>query len=155
VPAPLNTPTQTFNALQMPEPTVAPQAAQAEIAAGRNAAQNASRYGQLAQRLAPAMQTLNQVSVLPGALSLPYMGAAYEQAKIRQNPNAAGLESNPYAQFVRGEYATQGQAGAANQRQAVRNQGYGALSQEERQILEQDKIDQAMRLAAARKALGQ
>jgi hypothetical protein len=54
-------------------------------------------------------------------LSAPYGMAAYEQAKIRSNPNAPGLENNPYAQTIRGEYNTQGQAGAANQRSAISN----------------------------------
>jgi len=49
-------------------------------------------------------------------LMAPYQMAAYEQEKIRANPNAPGLQYNPYAQTVRGEYATQGQAGAANTR---------------------------------------
>jgi hypothetical protein len=51
--------------------------------------------------------------------TLPYNMAAYEQAKIRANPNAPGLQSNPYAMQVRGEAPTQAAAGAMNQRRAV------------------------------------
>ena len=96
---------------------------------------------------------LGNMAVLPAALSAPYLGAAYEQAKIRQNPNAAGLEHNPYAQMVRGEYATQGAAGAANRREAIRNQNYGMLTQAEQDILNQDRVDQKIRNAAAQRAL--
>jgi hypothetical protein len=54
-------------------------------------------------------------------LSLPYQGAAYEQAKIRQNPNAPQYANNPYAMQQRGVAPTQGAAGAMNQRAAVQN----------------------------------
>lgn len=84
--------------------------------------------------------------VLSGALApesavmMPYQMAAYEQEKIRANPTAPGLEFNPYAQTVRGEAATQGRAGAANQMRAVANQPYGNVNPQERAILEQDRI---------------
>ena len=90
------------------------------------------------------------------AFLMPYNMAAYEQAKIRANPTAPGLEFNPYAQSYRGEYATQGQAGAANRRRAIAGQQYGGLSAEEQQMLKQDReLSYAMRLKAARKVLGQ
>jgi len=69
----------------------------------------------------------------------PYQMAAYEQEKIRQNPNAPGLETNPYAQMTRGEAATQGQAGAMNRRQAIAGQQYGGLTTQEQQMLQQDR----------------
>jgi len=89
------------------------------------------------------------------ALMMPYQMAAYEQDKIRANPNAAGLEFNPYAQVQRGEYATQRQAGAANQRSAVRNQRYGGLTAEEQAILDKDRLNMQMRVQAAKRVLGQ
>jgi hypothetical protein len=64
------------------------------------------------------------------------------------------LANNPYAQMTRGEYATQGQAGAANRRSAVAGQQYGGLTPEQQRILEQDQIDQAIRRKAAQKVLG-
>lgn len=89
---------------------------------------------------------------------LPYQMAAYEQEKIRQNPNAPGLEFNPYAQTVRGEYATQGQAGAANARRAVINAPYGNVTPEERALLDEDKKNKMrilMQYEAAKRVLGQ
>lgn len=74
------------------------------------------------------------------AFLMPYNMAAYEQAKIRANPTAPGLEYNPYAQTVRGEATTQGRAGAANQMRTVANMPYGNVSAQERAILEQDRM---------------
>ena len=86
----------------------------------------------------------------------PYTMAAYEQDKIRQNPNAPGLENRPFAQALRGEFPTQGAAAAANRRQAIRSQTYGGLSPDQQQMLKADQeLSYAMRLKAARKVLGQ
>jgi hypothetical protein len=88
------------------------------------------------------------------AFTLPYNMAAYEQEKIRANPNAPGLEFNPYAQTVRGEIGsqapstlvarqqvgTQNMAGAANQMRTVANMPYGNVNAQERAILEQDRM---------------
>jgi len=99
---------------------------------------------------------LVQGAVAPESLLMaPYQMAAYEQDKIRANPNAPGLEFNPYAQVQRGEFVTQGQAAAANQRAAVRNMPYGNVTPEERRILDEDRLRMEMRLKAARKVLGQ
>lgn len=90
------------------------------------------------------------------AFLMPYQMAAYEQEKIRQNPNAPGLEYNPYAQTVRGEYDTQGQAGAANARRAVINAPYGNVTAEERRILDEDrkrKMQMAVQMEAARRII--
>ena len=85
----------------------------------------------------------------------PYNMAAYEQEKIRANPNAPGLEYNPYAQTVRGQAATQGQAGAANQMRTVANQPYGNVNPQERAILEQDRMmRQNIRKKAYEKVMG-
>jgi hypothetical protein len=85
-----------------------------------------------------AARGLLSAAVAPENLfTLPYTMAAYEQEKIRANPNAPGLESNPYAQTVRGEYPTQAAAGAANRRQAVANMptGYQLNPQEAANLL--------------------
>ena len=87
-------------------------------------------------------------------LVAPYTMAGYEQEKIRQNPTAPEYEYTPYAQQVRGQFATQGAAGAANRRQALAGQQYGGLTAEQQAMLEQDKIDQAIRRKAASKVLG-
>jgi hypothetical protein len=72
-------------------------------------------------------------------MAAPYTMAGYEQEKIRQNPTAPGLQTNPYAQMVRGEAATQGQAGAMNRRQAIIGQQYGGLTPEQQMMLQQDR----------------
>lgn len=87
-------------------------------------------------------------------LAAPYMMAGYEQEKIRKNPTAPEYEFNPYAQMTRGQAATQGAAGAQNRRTAIASQQYGGLTREQQAMLEQDKIDQAIRRKAAQKVLG-
>lgn len=92
------------------------------------------------------------------AFLMPYQMAAYEQDKIRQDPNAPGLEYNPYAQVQRGEYATQGAAGAANTRRAVMNMPYGNVTPAEKTLLDQDKqqrMRMMMQYEAAKRVLGQ
>lgn len=89
------------------------------------------------------------------AFLMPYQMAAYEQDKIRANPNAPGLEYNPYAQVQRGEAPTTRAAGAANQRRAVANMPYGNVTAKERDMLEKDRLNMQMRMYAARKVLGQ
>lgn len=84
----------------------------------------------------------------------PYTMAGYEMEKIRQNPTAPEYATNPYAQVVRGEAPSMGAAGAANRRSAIGGQQYGGLTPEQQQMLEQDKIDQAIRRKAAQKVLG-
>jgi hypothetical protein len=89
------------------------------------------------------------------AFLYPYNMAAYEQAKIRQNPTAPGLEYNPYAQTVRGQAATQGQAGSANQMRTVANMPYGNVSLQERARLDEDaKMKEDIRKKAYERAMG-
>lgn len=103
------------------------------------------------------------------AFLLPYNMAAYEQAKIRQNPNAPGLQYNPYAQTVRGEVGsqapstlvarqqvgTQNMAGAANQMRTVANMPYGNVTAQERAILDEDRrMKDAIRKKAFEKVMG-
>lgn len=94
--------------------------------------------GQLAASGARALGSM--VAAPESVVTMPYTMAAYEQEKIRQNPQAPGLEFNPYAQTVRGEAATQGRAGAANQMRTVANQPYGNVNPQERAILDQDRM---------------
>jgi hypothetical protein len=129
---------------------------QTTIAEGLGAVGQGLRAG--AGGLANAGKFIASGAIAPeNLLTLPYQMAAYEQEKIRANPNAPGLENNPYAQTVRGEYKTQGQAGAANQRQALINNipGYANMSPEEKQIMDQDRIRMLMQYKAAQKVLGQ
>lgn len=89
---------------------------------------------------------LVQGAVAPESLlALPYQAAAYEQEKIRQNPNAPEYANNPYAMVQRGLAQTQGQAGAMNQRSAVAGQQYGGLTPEEQAILDQDQKERQNR----------
>lgn len=102
-----------------------------------------------------ALKTLGAAALAPeNIMAAPYTMAGYEMDKIRANPTAPEYEFNPYAQMTRGQYATQGQAGAANRRSAIANQQYGGLTPEQQQMLEQDRIDQAIRRKAASKVLG-
>jgi hypothetical protein len=89
------------------------------------------------------------------AFSAPYAMAAKEQANIRENPYAGRYATNPYAMQQRGEVPTQGAGGALNTRNAIANQQYGGLTQTEKDALEQDRLDRAIRLKAAKKVLGQ
>jgi hypothetical protein len=84
----------------------------------------------------------------------PYTMAGYEMEKIRQNPTAPEYATNPYGQVVRGEAPTMGAAGAMNRRGAIAGQQYGGLTPSEQRMLEQDRIDQAIRRKAASKVLG-
>lgn len=88
-------------------------------------------------------------------LMAPYQMAAYEQEKIRANPRAPGLEYNPYAQYIRGEAPSQKAAGAMNQRMAVKNMPYGAVTPQEQSILDKDRLNMQMRVQAAKRVLGQ
>jgi hypothetical protein len=112
---------------------------------------------------------LVQGALAPESLfALPYQMAAYEQEKIRENPNAPGLEYNPYAQMYRGEYPTQGAAGAANRRAAISrpNTGYVPTPQEAQNIMAsgdqrminmyggKDRLAELMRQKAAERVLG-
>ena len=95
------------------------------------------------------------VAAPESAFLMPYNMAAYEQEKIRANPTAPGLEYNPYAQTVRGQAATQGRAGAANQMRTVANQPFGNVSAQERAILEEDaRMRQNIRKKAYEKVMG-
>ena len=105
----------------------------------------------------PAGGAMEGLSASPAiaAFSAPYLMAANEQAKIRENPSAPQYANNPYAMQQRGVAPTQGAAGAMNTRATVANQQYGGLSQEDQDRLTQDRLNMAIRLKAAKKVLGQ
>lgn len=87
--------------------------------------------------------------------TLPYSMAAYEQAKIRENPNKPEYQYNPYAQVQRGEAQTIGKAGEANRMRALSNMPYGNVTAEERRILDEDfKMKDAIRKKAFEKVMG-
>jgi hypothetical protein len=122
---------------------------------GKDALQYAKNVGSALPSARNIGSAIVQGAVAPESLfAAPYQMAAYEQEKIRQNPTAPEYATTPYAQQYRGEYATQGQAGAANRRNAIASQQYGGLTQEEQDILEQDRINRAIRRKAAEKVLG-
>lgn len=102
-----------------------------EPLAGKTAMQGAGVVGRGALGLA------GQALAAPeNAFMLPYNMAAYEQAKIRQNPNAPQYANNPYAQTVRGEAPTQGVAGSMNAQKALIGQQYGGLNPQEQAIMQ-------------------
>jgi len=117
------------------------------------------------------------------AVLLPYNMAAYEQEKIKQNPNAPEYADNPYAMVQRGEVpvqtgrarspeflgdvtarsgiftaqpvATQAAAGEMNRRAALLNQRYGSMvNAQEQQILQADRQRQ-IQIQQDRAALSQ
>lgn len=124
----------------------------------------AGQYGQQAIANAPAVAKQGMSALGRGlaygvagpenVMLAPYTMAGYEMEKIRQNPTAPEYATNPYAQVVRQEAPSMGAAGAANRRMAIAGQQYGGLTAEQQQMLEQDKIDQAIRRKAASKVLG-
>ena len=152
---------QTFETLRAPTPSIpiTPAAAEAAPAGQGLINQIGQRFAPLAQRVAPVLQGAGQaLNVATPAMSfaMPYQMAAHEQEKIRANPTAPEYATNPYAMQQRGVAATQGQAGAMNQRNAVANQQYGGVTPQEQAVLEQDRqnrLDQMIRAAAAKKAL--
>jgi hypothetical protein len=125
----------------------------------KSVAKDALQYAKNVGSALPSARNIGsaivQGAVAPESLfAAPYQMAAYEQEKIRQNPNAPEYATTPYAQMYRGEYATQGQAGAANRRNAIASQQYGGLTQAEQDILEQDRINREIRRKAAERVLG-
>jgi len=103
-----------------------------------------------------ALRGLGSAMAAPeSAFLMPYQMAAYEQEKIRANPNAPGLQYNPYAQVVRGEAATMGKAGRANQMRAVAEMPFLGVNPQERAILEEDaRMRQNIRKKAYEKVMG-
>jgi hypothetical protein len=120
---------------------------QAVAALGRGAG-NVANFG----------RTLAAGAVMPeSAFLLPYQMAAYEQEKIQQDPNAPGLERNPYAMAYRGEAPTQGAAGAMNQRRAVMSMPITGVNAEEKRMLEEDqkrRLEMLTRYEAAKRIIG-
>jgi len=141
------------NSIPIVEGAIAPTAANPIVA------QTAPRVMNVGEGLmAGGSKVLGQLASPANLFTLPYNMAAYEQAKIRANPNAPGLENNPYAMVQRGQAPTQAAAGAMNQRQAVVNMPYGNVNAQERLMLDQHRANQMnmmMRYAAAKRVLGQ
>jgi hypothetical protein len=78
--------------------------------------------------------------------TLPYIGASIEKRKIDANPNAPGLEFNPYAMEKRGETdvsgkpLTAGRAGKLNARRAAGAVRWGEINQ----AVESDLTDEEL-----------
>jgi hypothetical protein len=95
------------------------------------------------------------VTAPENAAMLPYNMAAYEQEKIRNNPNLPEYANNPYAQTVRGEASTQNRAGQANQMRAIANMPFGNVTAEEYKMLKDDMMmKDAIRKKAFQKVMG-
>jgi hypothetical protein len=95
------------------------------------------------------------VTAPENAAMLPYNMAAYEQEKIRNNPNLPEYANNPYAQTIRGEASTQNRAGQANQMRTVANMPYGNVTPQEYKMLEEDRMmKDAIRKKAFQKVMG-
>lgn len=123
------------------------------LSAAKGALTNPQTYANVAKGLGRA--AITGATAPENLFTLPYQMAAYEQAKIRANPNAPGLEFNPYAQTVRGQAATQSRAGEANRMRTVANMPYGNVTPEERAMLEEDaRIRSAVRKKALEKVMG-
>ena len=84
-------------------------------------ARAAGAVGRAAMAAAP-------VAAVATIASLPYAGAAIEKRKIDENPDAPGLEFNPYAMEKRGEVSTQGHAGRLNARRAAGAVRWGEIN---------------------------
>ena len=82
-------------------------------------------------------------------ITLPYGMSAYEQQKIKSDPNNPNYQYNPFAQAYRGEFTTQGKAAASNRREAIANMPYGNVTPEEQRMLDEDRM---MRSAIRKKA---
>lgn len=89
------------------------------------------------------------------AATMPYAMSAYEQEKIRQNPNLPEYVNNPYAQVVRGETTTQAKAGEANRMKALASMPFTGVTPQERARLEEDAaMRQNIRKKAYEKVMG-
>lgn len=66
---------------------------------------------QLASLFAPGM--VGATAVITALLS-PFVMAAYEKSKIRENPNAPEYKDNPYAMVLRGEAKSENEAAQKN-----------------------------------------
>ena len=94
-----------------------------------------------------ATSTLGRVAsaaAKTSAVTLPFMllaeGSRRQREQIEANPNAPGLEFNPYAQTLRGEAETVGQAGRQNRDRAVGQMKWGEV----KAFVESDMTDQEL-----------
>jgi hypothetical protein len=72
--------------------------------------------------LSKVLPELGGAAGIAGLFALPYAAAAEFRKKIDADPNNPAYDNIPYAQSVRsGGKITQGQAGAANRRNALKN----------------------------------
>jgi hypothetical protein len=90
----------------------------------------------LLARAAPA----TPYALAAGALAAPFIAAGVSKRKIDEDPNAPGLEFQPYAMAVRGEAKTEGQAGRQNRDRAVGQMKWGEV----KAFVESDMTDQEL-----------
>jgi hypothetical protein len=82
----------------------------------------ASTTGSVATQMGAGASTMAANATPIAMLAAPYVLAGAERDKINADPWNTQYDNNPYAQSVRsGGTVTQGQAGAANRRNAVKN----------------------------------
>jgi hypothetical protein len=99
----------------------------------------AAAIGRAATAVAP-------VAGVAAIASLPFIGAAVQKRKIDEDPNAPGLEFNPYAMEKRGETdasgkpLTAGRAGRLNARRAAGSVRWGEINQ----AVESDLTDEEL-----------
>lgn len=91
----------------------------AEITAANDILRNAETANSILSKVLPE---LGGAAGVAGLFALPYAAAAEFRKKIDADPNNPAYDDIPYAQSVRsGGQITQGQAGAANRRNALKN----------------------------------
>jgi hypothetical protein len=72
--------------------------------------------------LGTALKTMKLAAIPAELLALPYMAASVEKRRIAADPKNPAYDNIPYAQSARTDYKqSQGAAGAANARNALRN----------------------------------
>lgn len=82
---------------------------------------------ELLTRAAPVAAPAAPYALAAGALAAPFIAAGISKRKIDEDPNAPGLQFQPYAMSVRGEAKTEGQAGRQNRDRAVRQFKWGEI----------------------------
>jgi hypothetical protein len=99
--------------------------------------------GNWAKALLGAVDMVAFLNMLPLAAFLaPFVLAAMEKEKIRQNPEAPEYKDNAYAMSLRGEAATEGQAAEINTR---KSQGRKVLRNEIAQAVAGDYSDKELK----------
>lgn len=129
-PAPPTPPPKPPAPPQPPKPPAGPSVLQRGVQLGKD----------LLARAAPVAAPAAPYALAAGALAAPFIAAGVSKRKIDEDPNAPGLQSQPYAMAVRGEAKTQGQAGRQNRDRAVRQFKWGEI----KDYIESDLTDEEL-----------